>query len=242
MSHSLYDQLIAVLDVFIDEFGGDLRLRGVQTLLLIHQATLDGRGISISEVRKVTGAPLENIRRHFTKQVEIGNLAITPDPDDDRVVRYRMPEGDDYLGIARRLSGRLALIGPPGGGSSSAEKRPFDTSTYDALIAALQAFANTMDGGLRIRGIKMAVVIQQATLDGSGMTASQIARQSGAPLETVRRYVQTYTEKGHLKLVEDPEDSRAHRILYTDPAQVERLLKTIASDLDAVDWSAFHLA
>lgn len=241
MSHSLYDSLINVLDVFIEEFGGAIRLRGIQASLLIQQATLEGRGISISEVRKVTGAPLENIRRHFTRQVEQGNLIAIPDPEDDRVVRYQVTRQENHQRVAHRLAVRLATSGPPAG-ILHTESRSFDAGTYQALIAVLQAFANSMDGGLRIRGIKMAIVIQQATLAGTGMTASQIARQSGAALETVRRYIQNYVDLDNLKMIEDPDDSRASRVLYTDAVQVDQMLRTIAADLDTLDWQALNVA
>ena len=132
MSQPVYDKLIAVLDVLIDEFGGQMKLRGVKTALLIQQATLEGLRISISEV-------------------------------------------------------------------------------------------------------------QQATVAGRGMTASEIAKQSGAPLETVRRYIQSYTEIGNLRAIEDPEDSRKTRVLYQDPAMVDGALEAIWTDLEQVDRAQFNL-
>ncbi len=241
LSHSLYDRLIAVLDVFINEFGGQRRLRGVQTMLLIQRATFDGGGVSISDVRKLTGAPLENIRRHFARQVESGMLATQPDPEDDRVVRYRMVDDEQHRSAARTLSAKLLRLAPAGIDPPS-EPRPLSGATYSTMIDVLQTFANSMDGGLRIRAFKIAVVIQQATKAGTGMTASEIARQSGAPLETVRRYIQSYLDIGNLRAVEDPEDSRKTRVHYADPAMVDEVLERIAADLDKLDWASFKLS
>ena len=240
LTRSLYDNLIAVLDVFIEEFGGQTRFRGIQTALLIQKASLSGRGISVSEVRRVTGAPLENIRRHFTKQVELGNLISCTDPEDDRVVRYQMVDPDTHQRVARRMAARLNAIGPPNGAIPE-EQRSFGSTSYDALLAVLQAFADFMDSGLRIRGIKIAIIILQASLTGTGTTQSPIARQSGAPLENVRRHIKAYIEAGNLEMIEDPNDSRASRVLYKNPERTAQVFEAIAGRLNCVDWPAFNL-
>ena len=240
LTRSLYDNLIAVLDVFVDEFGGQIRFRGIPTALLIQKASLTGGGISVSEVRKVTGAPLENIRRHFTRQVELGNLISYTDAEDDRVVRYQMLDPHTHQRVARRMAARLNAIGPPDGAATE-EQRSFDSTTYDALITVLQAFGDFMDSGIRLRGIKMAIMILQASLTGTGMTPSQIARQSGAPLENVRRHVKTYIENGNLQVIEDPNDSRASLVLYKDPERIAQVFEAIADRLNSADWSAFNL-
>ena len=240
LSHSLYEKLIAVLDVFIDLFGGQMTLRGIQTALLLQQATLDGRGVSISDVRQVTGAPLESIRRHFSKQVKLGVLSSLPDQDDDRVVRYRVEDNEQYQRAAQRMAAKLAAFGPTE--PDPDDQRSFSSSTYAALLDVLQTFANAMDNGLRIRGMKIAVVIQRATKTGTGMTATEIARQTGAPLETVRRYIQTYMEMGHLIATQDPDDSRKTRVRYRDPAAVDEVLETIWAELERLDWRQFNLS
>jgi DNA-binding MarR family transcriptional regulator len=236
LSNSLYDKLVAVLDVFIDVFGGQMTLRGIQTALLLQQSTLNDRGVSISDVRQVTGAPLESIRRHFSKQVDLGVLTSLPDPQDERVVRYRVDDNEQYQRGARRLAA-LGQIDP-----EPFEQQSFGSRTYGALLDVLHAFASAMDNGLRIRGIKMAVVIQQAAKSGTGLTASEIARQSGAPLENVRRYIQTYMEMGHLTTIQDPDDSRKTRVLYKDPESVDAVLGTIWMDLQQLDWRQFNLS
>jgi hypothetical protein len=241
LSQAVYDKLIAVLDVFIDEFGGRMKLRGIKTALLIQQASLEGRGISISEVRQATGGPLESIRRHFSKQVQLGTLRTLPDPDDDRVVRYQMADNERHQRAARRMAGRLASIHPVPA-DVLPEPQPFGGGTYGTLIEVLQAFARAMDDGLRIRGFKFAIVIQQATVTGRGMTASEIATQSGAPMETVRRYIQSYMEIGNLRAIEDPDDHRKTRVLYRDPDMVDTVLESIWADLEQVDWSQLNLS
>jgi hypothetical protein len=74
------------------------------------------------------------------------------------------------------------------------------------------------------------------------LTASEIARQSGAPLENVRRYIQTYMEMGHLTTIQDPDDSRKTRVLYKDPESVDAVLGTIWMDLQQLDWRQFNLS
>ena len=240
MTQPVHDRLIAVLDVFIDEYGGRIRFRGILTALLIHRMTLAGTGISASEVRKVSGAPLETIRRNFAPHVDKGNLITVPDPDDDRVVRYKSTDSERHQLTARRMAGRLLAI-QPSEIQEAADQRPFGTATYDALIDVLQAFADVFDDGVRIRGIKMAVIILQASYSGEGITPSQIARRSGGALETVRRSIQEHVEMGILRTEEDPEDHRAYRVFYKDPESVTRHLDRIAQSLDQVDWAAFNL-
>ena len=171
---------------------------------------------------------------------ETGNLITVPDPDDDRVVRYKSTDSERHQLTARRMAGRLLAI-QPSEIQEAADQRPFGTATYDALIAVLQAFADVFDDGVRIRGIKMAVIILQASYSGEGITPSQIARRSGGALETVRRSIQEHVEMGILRTEEDPEDHRAYRVFYKDPESVTRHLDRIAQSLDQVDWAAFNL-
>lgn len=240
MTRSLYNQLIAVLDVFIEEFGGQIRFRGIQTWLLVQKASLTGQGISVSEVRAVTGAPLENIRRHFTRQVALGSLISYTDPEDERVVRYQVEDPDTHQRVARRMATRLNAIGPPDGATPE-RQRSFNSGTYDALIDVLQAYADFLDSGLRIRAFKMAGVMLQTSLSSTGMTASEIARQSGAPLENVRRYIRNYVESGALEVIENPNDSRASLVLFKNPERVAQVFEAIAARLNGADWTAFNL-
>ena len=102
-----YDQLIAVLDAFIENFGGATRIRGAKTALLIQRATVAGRGLTLSEIARATGAPFENVRRHIEKNVALGRLRYVNDPDDDRMTRVVAADPDmaaaNMLKIAERL-------------------------------------------------------------------------------------------------------------------------------------------
>jgi len=105
-----YDQLIAVLDSYITEFDGGMRIRGIKTALLIQQATAEGRGISISEIARLTNAPLENVRRHITKHVELGALCYIADPDDDRVNRVIATEPEMRRRTAEKIAAHLGEL------------------------------------------------------------------------------------------------------------------------------------
>lgn len=102
-----YDHLIAILDAFIEEFDGGMRIRGIKTALLIEKASEDGRGISLSEIARKTDAPLENVRRHMAKYVEQGSLRYVQDPDDERVTRVVQTRAGVYARAAHRVSARL---------------------------------------------------------------------------------------------------------------------------------------
>lgn len=105
-----YDHLISILDAFIEEFDGGMRIRGIKTVLLIHRASIDGHGISISEIARETKAPLENIRRHINRQVELGNLRYVSDPDDERVTRVLATDSSRWRSAAENIEYRLAEI------------------------------------------------------------------------------------------------------------------------------------
>lgn len=105
-----YDHLISILDAFIEEFEGGMRIRGVKTALLIQRASIDGRGISLTEIARETKAPLENVRRHIAKHVSLGLLRYIPDPDDERVTRVIYIDPDEQDAMARRIENRLAAI------------------------------------------------------------------------------------------------------------------------------------
>jgi DNA-binding MarR family transcriptional regulator len=105
-----YDRLISILDTFIEEFDGGMRIRGIKTALLIQRASIDGRGISLTEIARETRAPLENVRRHIAKHVALGQLRYLKDPDDERVTRVVYVDPDEQDAIARRIENRIAAI------------------------------------------------------------------------------------------------------------------------------------
>ena len=103
-------QLIAVLDAFIGGFQGSMRIRGIKTALLIQQATMEKRGISVSELARQTEAPLESVRRHIAKHVALGNLRYVDDPDDDRISRVISAHPKFQQQTAAQIVQRLAEI------------------------------------------------------------------------------------------------------------------------------------
>ena len=107
-----YDQLIEVIEAFIDSdsFNGGMRVRGIKTALLIQQASLEGDGITVSELARATGAPLENVRRHMAKHVELGGLRYEADPDDDRATRIVTANPDVFAADVAAIVERLAAI------------------------------------------------------------------------------------------------------------------------------------
>lgn len=236
-----YDHLIQVLDTFIEAMDGAMRIRRIQNLLIVQKATRFGPGISASEVSRRTGAPLENVRRQFLHQKARGLLETHADPKDDRITLFRVTAAGESAWPTLDIARRLHRIGPPGGSVHGAPHPP-SPATYDALLAVLQAFADAFDGGMRIRGFKTALLIQLATLAGTGITASELGRQTGAALETVRRHMTKHTALGDLRIVEDPNDERANRMFTAHPDRESARFAAVAARLDAIDWNAFNIA
>jgi DNA-binding transcriptional ArsR family regulator len=249
LTQTPYAKLTAMLDAFIDEFGGKMRIRGVLTAMLILRTSLQGRGISISEVSQVSGAPLESIRRHFAANVEEGFLITQADPDDERVTRYLAASLEFERDRGRRIATTLHGIGSPFSDQPASDASapheqplPFTVATCDALIEVLKTFMAFLDGGMRMRAFKIAIVMQEASLSREGITASQIARVSGAPLETVRRTLQKYLDMGNLEVIEDPNDERASLMRYRDPVGADAAIRKVADRLEEVEWALFNLA
>ena len=114
-----YDQLITVVDALIDGFDGGMRIRGMKTALLIQQASQDGRGITVSELARATKAPLENVRRHISKHVELGTLRYISDPDDDRANRVVMTNLHTLEAATAEIARKLGDIDWTNGTESS---------------------------------------------------------------------------------------------------------------------------
>lgn len=235
----LYERLIGVIDAFIATFDGAMRLQGIQTLLLVQKASRFGHGISPSTAHRLTGAPQENIRRRFLAFEERGLLESRADPKDDRSTLFTMTATGFRTWPAEDVARRLHLLRPEG--QPAHPPFPLGAETFDALIAVLEAFKVALDGSVRIRGFKTALLIQQATLSGRGITATTLSRHTGAALETVRRHMAKHTAFGDLKMVEDPEDERAVRVLTADPDREGRTFAAVALRLNRIDWNLFNL-
>ncbi|MGD8831296.1 MAG: hypothetical protein PVF57_11900 [Pseudomonadales bacterium] len=236
-----YDYLIRVLDTFIEVTDGAIPIRRIQNLLIVQKATHFGSGISASEVSRLTGSPLENVRRQLGRQKARGLLETHADPTDDRVTLFRTTAAGEREWQTTILAQRLHAIGPLRDGKPGAP-HPLSPQTYDALIAILQAFADAFEGGMRIRGFKTAMLIQLATLSGSGVTASELSRRTSAALETVRRHMAKHIALGDLRIVEDPEDERANRVFSAHPERESARFAAVAARLDAIDWNVFNIA
>ena len=111
-------------------------------------------------------------------------------------------------------------------------------SPYDELISVIEALSEQYTGGLRIRGIKTSLLILKATLDGSGITLSELSRQTNAPLENIRRHLSQRAERGHLYYISDPDDDRATRILFSKPEYEIDRVASVLRRLAAFDWKA----
>jgi hypothetical protein len=231
-----YEQLISILDVFIDEFGGDLRMRAVKAAFVIQKASVGGTGISPSALAREIEAPLENVRRHVGKQVEIGILDHVLDPDDERAAPILLTPQEAMQAALRRMTGRLAAIGLNLGCCHQAEHGPMEAC--DRLMSVLGAYIDEFGGGMRIRGVKTALLIQRETIEGRGISVSEIARHSGAPLESVRRHIGQHVASGTLRYVPDPEDERVNRVKTTDPDEEGRRAARIASRLSEQEQRA----
>ena len=111
-------------------------------------------------------------------------------------------------------------------------------SPYDELISLVEVFSEQYTGGLRIRGIKTSLLILKATLHGSGITLSELARQTNAPLENVRRHLAQRAERGFLHYISDPSDDRATRILFSKPEYEMERVAQLLKHLATIDWQA----
>ena len=105
-----YDQLIAVLDALIENFGGTTTLRGAKATLLVQRESMGGRGLTLSEIARATSTPFESVRRQVERHVDLGNLHFVHDPDDDRVTRVVAMGADDTGDSMLRLANRVTAI------------------------------------------------------------------------------------------------------------------------------------
>ncbi len=235
----LYDRLIGILDPYLETYPGTVSLRGVQTAILLLQETLYGKGISVSEVHRFSGAPLESVRRHMHQREAGGELVAEPDPHDDRVRLYRVVNTEQMLERHKTVAAEIYALRPP----NLAEDPPrhFSRATTETLMEVLSPYGSAYQHSMRFRGFKTALLIQQATTTGEGITASDLARKTNAPLETVRRHMLKHTELGDLTMLEDPSDERALRVRAAQPDEVAERARGILAGLESIDWGPLSL-
>ena len=236
----LYDRLIGILEPYLDTYPGTVSLRGVQIAIFLLQESIYGQGLSVSEIHRYSGAPLESVRRHMHRREADGELISERDPKDDRVRRYRVAQTEPLLARHKAMAGEVYALRPPT--LPEERPRPFSRATTQALIDVLVPYGDAYQHSMRFRGFKTALLIQKATTTGEGITASELARSTRAPLETVRRHMLKHTELGDLTMLEDPKDERALRVRSAKPDEVAELARGILRGLEAVDWGPLKLA
>lgn len=210
-------------------YGGALRLRDIKILLLIREGTGRGTGVSVSEVARESGTPLESVRRQLKQMTKSGLLRTAPDPEDGRVIRHfatqAMADQWPLDALITRLSRVLgprpdaAVAGPP----------------FALLLALIDLFINGYMGSIRIRGARMALLVYRATQKGTGVAISDLARVNAAPLETVRRVLAQHVDMGHIRFVEDPEDDRKTLVVTADMTFERQRIAEMDKKLEAIE-------
>lgn len=228
------NHLITILDAYIDAFGGRMRARGIKTALLIAQASAEGHGISVSDLARQTDAPPETVRRHITKHAEAGRLHFVSDPDDDRVAKVMARRDTALTDQARELTRRLGNL------HAGAPVPLLEAVPFSELIAVIEAFISRFPGEMKIRGFKTALLVQRATLSGTGIGLSEISRQTRAPLENVRRHMARYESMGAIRYAQDPDDNRATRVMFRSPDLVGTMVREVSERLSTIDWTRFR--
>lgn len=229
MSHK--STLLRTVEAFMAAFGGEVRLRDIKVLLLVQQGTHTGTGVSISEVARASGAPLESVRRQFTEYVAAGLLRKQPDSKDRRVIRYFTTElwadGWRLDDLITRLS---QILGPPRATGKSGPPFP-------ELLDLIDLFIQGYLGSIRVRGARMALLVYRATVEGRGVSISWLARVNGAPLETVRRVLSQHVDMGHIRFVQDPEDDRRTLVVTADVDSERMRIAEMSHRLEAIGRS-----
>jgi DNA-binding MarR family transcriptional regulator len=105
-----YDEIIAVLLAFIRCFPGGMRVQAIKRELLIHRATLAGKGVTITELAQQTSTPLETVRRSVNEAAEQGAVRFERDPDDERKVRVFFSDPDKENQRVAEVSEHLSGI------------------------------------------------------------------------------------------------------------------------------------
>lgn len=157
-------RLLRIVEACIEVFGGSRKLREIEMLLLVQQATATGIGISPSELARRTGTPRETVRRNLqVEEEEAGNLHTALNPEDARaVLAFVTEQGADswptwkMIEPLGRLFGRLSAKRP-----ALMQRLPFDQ-----LISVIDEIKTGYLSDSRIRGASMALLVKDATLHG----------------------------------------------------------------------------
>ncbi len=219
-------RVIDTIDAFISTFGGSTRLRDLKARLLILQATAANRGIHVSELARRCDAPAESVRRLVAAQVKLGHLHYLSDPQDERRMRIRATDAGVILWNIEAISQALRHFAVE------------PTTALPALIVIADTFLDQFPAGMRIHGIKIALLIQRATLQRRGISTSELARLTGATLETVRRHMTKHVDLGTVRFEPDPEDERVNLVMSCSLEHQNRSVNLIVKRLAAIDWGA----
>lgn len=94
------------------------------------------------------------------------------------------------------------------------------------------AFFACYGGDLRLREVKILLLVQQASALGLGAHISELARETGTPVESVRRQLQQALKEGLLRKVPDAEDARVSRYFATEAGDARWQLRPTLTLLD----------
>lgn len=229
-------KLLDIVDGFIHTYGHWRRLREIKILLLIQQATVADRGISPSDLARKSRTPIETVRRILQSEQADGNVTIFDNPNDERGT---LALATSNSRTAWQLHHLLTPLRQHFGQGSADPERPVRTP-YAQLVSVIDALMEGYMDSVRIRGVRMALMVMAATLRGSGVPISELARATDGPLETVRRTLLQHVDMDHIRFVDDPNDSRKVLVVSADiDVEIQRV-DGIMARLEALDWSVFN--
>ena len=205
------DKLLGVIEGFIATYGGWRRLREIKILLLIQKAA-GHQTINPTTLAKLSGMPLETVRRVLLAEEEAGNLILAEDPNDSRSKIAILTEASRGSWNSRLVFESLTAL------FTAPDHRPAPTPQvdYDLLLFVIDTLMEGYMDSIRIRGAKMSLLVQRATIEDAGISISDLARLNDAPFETVRRILAQHVEMGHIQFTQDPNDDRKTLVVSAD--------------------------
>lgn len=106
------------------------------------------------------------------------------------------------------------------------------SSPQQTLLRVVSAFVACYGGGLRLREVKILLLIQRASALGLGAHISELARETGTPVESVRRQLQQALKEGLLRKAPDAVDARVTRYFTTEAGDAHWPLRPMLILLD----------